>query len=79
MVSRRRDEDSGKYTEMYSDSEIVAALSGTRLSTTEVAEELNCHRTTAHERLGELEKKGLVTSKEVGNTLLWEMTEDPET
>lgn len=75
MAPRRRDEDSGQYTEVYAESDIVDALSDTRLSTTEVAEALGCHRTTAHERLRELEAEGVVTAKEVGNTLLWEIDE----
>lgn len=76
MAPRRRDENSGKYTEMYSESDIVEALSETRLSTTEVAEELDCHRTTAHDRLRELESEGIVTAKQVGNTLMWEVARD---
>jgi len=78
MAPRRRDDNSGKYTEVYSESEIIATLSGTRLSTTELAEELDCHRTTAHDRLRELEAEGVVISKEVGNTLLWEITKEKE-
>lgn len=78
MAPRRRDDNSGEYTEVYSESEIIATLSGTRLSTTELAEELDCHRTTAHDRLRELEAEGVVISKEVGNTLLWEITAEQE-
>ncbi len=78
MAPRRRDEDSGQYTEIYAKSDIIDALAGTRLSTTEVAEALDCHRTTAHDRLRDLETEGILTSKGVGNTLLWELDENDD-
>lgn len=72
-VPRRRNDESGRYQEVYSDEEILFLLEGTRLSTSEVAEQLDCHRTTAHDRLTELEEEGEILSKQVGNTLLWEI------
>lgn len=71
-MARDRDEDTGKYEQVYTDSEIAAALEGTRLSTSEVADALDCHRTTAHERLTELEERGLVESSAAGRTFIWE-------
>jgi predicted ArsR family transcriptional regulator len=72
-VPRRRNDKSGRYQEVYSDEELLSLLEGTRLSTSEVAERLDCHRTTAHNRLTELRNEGEVASKQVGNTLLWEI------
>ncbi len=72
---RERDEETGEYQREYTDGEIRELLRETRLSTREVADALGCHRTTAHERLTELEDEGRVKSKSVGNTLLWELSE----
>lgn len=47
-------------------------LRGTRLGTSEIAEKIGCHRTTAHDKLREMEEKRKVESKQVGNTLMWE-------
>ena len=73
-VPRRRDEETGEYELSYTDETILQLLRGTRLSTSEVAEELDCHRTTAHARLVELENKGDVISSKAGNTFIWEIT-----
>jgi predicted ArsR family transcriptional regulator len=72
---RERDEETGEYQREYTDGEIRELLRETRLSTREVADALGCHRTTAHERLTELEDEGRIKSKSVGNTLLWELSE----
>ena len=71
-VPRRRNDESGRYQEVYSDEELLSLLEGTRLSTSEVADQLGCHRTTAHARLSELENEGKITSNQAGNTLIWE-------
>lgn len=76
VTPRRRDTETGLYEEVYSDDVIVTLLEGTRLSTGEVAKELDCHRTTAHKRLSELEEEGVVVSTEAGNTYIWELTSD---
>lgn len=72
-MPRRRDQETGRYQEVYSDELILDLLRGTRLSTSEVAKELDCHRTTAHDRLVELEEDGKVTSTAAGNTRIWEV------
>lgn len=72
-VPRRRDDETGQYEEAYSDEAVLDALRDTRLSTREVADELDCHRTTAYDRLSELEKSGRIISTEVGNTIIWEL------
>lgn len=72
-VPRRRDNETGQYEVVYSDEDVLGVLRGTRLSTSEVANRLDCHRTTAHDRLTTLEKEGEVLSTEVGNTYIWEV------
>jgi len=72
-VPKKRDNDTGQFEEVYHEDQICEILEGTRLSTSEVAEELNCHRTTAHRRLTELKHNGILSSTQVGNTLLWEI------
>jgi len=75
-VPRRRNSDSGQYEEVYSTEEIVGLLQDTRLGTSEVADRLGCHRTTAHDRLNELERQGIITHDRVGNTHLWSLAND---
>ena len=70
-MPRRRDPESGQYTDVYSEEEVLEVLRETRLGTSEVAEELGCHRTTAHSLLIDMQKEGLVESEQVGNTLVW--------
>jgi len=74
-VPRRRNSDTGKYDEVYSDEDIIELLTRTRMATSEVADELDCHRTTAHSKLRDLEDKGEIISTKVGNTLIWEPSE----
>ena len=75
-MPRRRNSDSGQYEEVYSTEEIVKLLRDTRLGTSEVADELGCHRTTAHDRLHELKKAGIVTCERVGNTQIWSLNDE---
>ncbi len=75
LVPRRRNDDTGRFKEVYSDDEVLDTIRGTRLSTREVADELDCHRTTAHAKLRELEDEDKLMSTQVGNTYLWEISE----
>lgn len=72
-MARKRDQESGRYEDVYSDEDVLSVLRGTRLATTEVANELDCHRTTAHDKLRDLEDEGLVKASRAGNTLIWEV------
>lgn len=74
-MPRHRDSETGQYEEVYSDEDLLDLLEGTRLGTSEVADHLGCHRTTAHDKLTRLEEKGLIESTKVGNTLMWERTD----
>lgn len=75
-MPRRRNSDSGQYEEVYSTKDIVELLRDTRLGTSEVADELGCHRTTAHDRLHELKQGSIVTCERVGNTQIWSLIDD---
>lgn len=72
-----RDDSSGQFTPEFSDRDFLDALvdsgSGT---TTEIAEAVGCEYRTAYARLGDLDDDGRVSSRKVGNSLLWEATAD---
>lgn len=75
VVPKERDEESGKYTETYplgSFTEALQSLSSAA-STQEVADEVGCAYRTAFAKLSELEDKGEVTSRKVGNARLWQL------
>jgi len=74
-MTRRRDTDSGKYERVYTLEDVIEVLDETRLGTTEVSEAVGCHRSTAIEKLRELETDGRVRSQNVGNTLIRERTD----
>ena len=76
IVPRRRDEDSGRFERIYDEQSVNDVLSGTRLATSEVADALGCHRTTAHALLVQLEDEGMVESSEAGGTCIWEMADE---
>ena len=73
MPGKDREEESGKYTTTYPDSDFTDAIQelGGMAGTSEVAETVGCTRRTAYTRLQSLESEGQVSSKKVGNTLLW--------
>ena len=70
------EEESGKYTTTYPDSDFTDAIQelGGMAGTSEVAETVGCTRRTAYTRLQSLESEGQVSSTKVGNTLLWSVS-----
>lgn len=68
-----RDDKSGRYTGEYSTEDFLQAISneGGVAGTGEIAERVGCAHDTAYKRLQKIERKGLVSSKKVGNTLIW--------
>jgi DNA-binding transcriptional ArsR family regulator len=71
-MPKERDEDSGQFTQVVADEEILAFLEEhDGASTADVAEEFDYQRPTAYRRLTDLREDGSVTSREVGNSLLW--------
>lgn len=73
-MARDRDENSGEYTESYPFEEFLSALDtlGGAAGTQEVADEVGCAYRTAHAKLTELEERGDITSRQVGNAKLWQ-------
>lgn len=83
MPYDERDEDSGQFTPTFSDEDFLEAVREEELpTTTEIADAVGCKYRTAYERLKDLEKQGKVRSREVGNSLLWTISNsnpDPTT
>lgn len=74
VMTKDRDEKTGKYTKTYPLGEFTSALRelGGAASTQEVADEVGCAYRTAHAKLSELEEQAKITSKKVGNAKLWQ-------
>jgi uncharacterized membrane protein len=77
VPGKDREEDSGKYTTSYPDSDFIDAIQtlGGMAGTSEIAETVGCTRRTAYTRLQSLESEGQVTSRKVGNSLLWSISD----
>lgn len=77
-VNEERDDTSGQFVEKYQPREFLDALRelDNAAGTTEIAEVVECPRRTAHHRLRALEDEGRVTSRQVGNSLLWMITDE---
>ena len=77
-MPRERDEDSGKYTDAYGDSEFLDALRDEDgvAGTSDLADAVGCTSRQALNRLRELEDAGKVTSKDVGRSYVWMLAED---
>lgn len=77
-MARERDENSGKYTDAYSDDDFLEALREEDgvAGTGDIADSVGCTRRNALNRLRELEESSQVTSKEVGRSLVWMLIEE---
>lgn len=77
MPGKDREEDSGKYTTSYPDSDFTDAIQtlGGMAGTSEIAETVGCTRRTAYTRLQSLESEEKVSSRKVGNSLVWTAAE----
>lgn len=74
MVDDRRD-DRGQFTPTYSEEEFLNAVSEYEpAGTSEVADAVNCTYQNADYRLRQLEEKGKVRSKKIGQSLVWMST-----
>ncbi len=69
-----RDKETGRYTGEYSDEDFLNAITEQEgiAGTGEIADRIGCAHDTAYKRLQQMEDNGIVSSKKVGNTLLWE-------
>jgi hypothetical protein len=70
-----RDEETGRYTGEYSNEEFLRAIKTEDglAGTGDIAERVGCAHDTAYKRLQKMEREELITSRKVGNTLLWEV------
>ena len=73
-------DDEGKFSTKYSPEYFLSALDqlGGSASTKEIADEVGCSRRTANYRLSDLEDEGRVDSREVGRSILWQVSENGE-
>jgi DNA-binding IclR family transcriptional regulator len=72
-----RDEETGRYTGEYSTEDFLDAITSEdgMAGTGDIADQVGCAHDTAYKRLQRMENQGLVSSRKVGNTLLWSITE----
>lgn len=77
MPGKDREEESGKYTTTYTDSEFIEAIQHLEgmAGTSEIAEEIGCTQRTAYTRLKSLEDQDRIKSRKVGSSLLWSLSE----
>lgn len=77
MPGKDREEESGKYTTTYPDSDFIEAIQHLEgmAGTSEIAEEIGCTQRTAYTRLKSLEDQNRIESREVGSSLLWSLPE----
>ncbi|EMA29082.1 MULTISPECIES: helix-turn-helix domain-containing protein [Halobacteriales] len=77
MGDRKRDENSGRFSEEYPRDDFLRVLEELgAVGTTDVAEHVGCDRRTAYLKLQSLEEEGDVESRKVGNALLWELVDE---
>lgn len=77
MPGKDREEESGRYTTSYQDSDFIHAirqLDGLG-GTSEIADTVGCTRRTAYTRLQKLESENQVTSRKIGNSLVWSVSD----
>ncbi len=76
MANRERNEDDGKFTEEYPLEDFLNALDELGPSgTTDVSDYVGCDRRTAYLKLQALDDDDKISSRKVGNALLWELDE----
>ena len=77
-MAPERDAESGKYTDAYSDEDFIDAIQveGGLAGTSAVAEIVGCTHRQALNRLKDLEEREMVTSKDVGRSLAWQLPSD---
>lgn len=73
---RGRDPESGQFTPVIEDEEIIEAVREHEpAATSEVGDAVGLQRQNADYRLRQLEEEGRVSSKKVGNSLAWSLAE----
>lgn len=76
-MPRKRDEETGQYTEAYTDDDVLDAVEALELpGTGDVAERVGCSHELAYKKLRSFEEEGAVSSRKVGNTRVWQLQPD---
>ena len=77
MPGKDREEESGRYTTSYTDSEFIEAIQHLdgMAGTSDIAEEIGCTQRTAYTRLKSLEDQDRIEIRKVGSSLLWSLSE----
>ena len=80
MPHDERNEDSGKFTPKYQDSEFTDAVAdlSDHPTTSDVAREVGCDHDTARRRLNRLADDGRVDRTMIAATIVWSVVEDSE-
>lgn len=74
MPYNERDDETGRFNQTFGDDQFISAVRDADLPTTsEVGETVGCKYRTAYERLKRLEEDGRVESREIGNSLVWQL------
>lgn len=73
MSDENRDNDSGEYTQSYSDSDFIDAIEQLdgMASTSDISDMVGSTHRTAYTRLQDIEDKDMIESRKVGNSILW--------
>jgi hypothetical protein len=71
-VERNRDDETGKFSEEYSDEDFLDAVESLELpSTSDVANYIGCSYTLAYHRLNTLSEREELNKIEIGNSFAW--------
>jgi len=74
---RKRDDETGKYTEQYPTADFIDAIRELETPTTnDVAEFVGCSYDLAYRRLRSLGKEGRVSRRSVGGSFLWDLPDE---
>ena len=72
MTQRERDEETGQFSQQYTNREFLTAIEDLDTPTTaEIASYIGCSYDLAYRRLHDLEEEGLVGKDEIGGSFLW--------
>lgn len=78
MPGKDREEETGKYTTSYPDTDFLQAIEQLdgMAGTSDIAKKVGCSQRTAYTRLQSLEEDDRVKSQTIGNSLVWIITEE---
>jgi DNA-binding MarR family transcriptional regulator len=73
VPGKDREEETGKYTTSYADTDFLQAIEQLdgMAGTSDIAEKVGCSQRTAYTRLQSLEEDDQVKSQTIGNSIIW--------